>query len=191
MITLALKVDWDRMGEQLAQWPKHAQVSIAKALTRMAFDARDAVRETIPQRFTLRRPWIVQGVVVKPAETNRLVAVVAHRDPFLVWQERGGVRGGKNAIPLGSFTALARSQVIPKALWPGSLMKQTGVFVKKGVVVKRAGKSLTPLWKLTRAQPVAPRLGMRKTVRDVVVQAYPRQMERALREALTKARAKR
>lgn len=83
MLELTLRIDMERIGQQLAQLPRHAQVGIAEALTRTALDARDAVRETLPQRFTLRRPWVAQGIGALPATPRRLVAVVYSRDRFM------------------------------------------------------------------------------------------------------------
>ncbi|HNU20372.1 MAG TPA: Rpn family recombination-promoting nuclease/putative transposase [Hydrogenophilus thermoluteolus] len=83
MLELTLRIDMERIDQQLAQLPRHAQVGIAEALTRTALDARDAVRETPPQRFTLRRPWVAQGIGALPATPRRLVAVVYSRDRFM------------------------------------------------------------------------------------------------------------
>ena len=38
---------------------RHVPRAAAQALTRTAFDARDAVRESLPERFNLRRPCLL------------------------------------------------------------------------------------------------------------------------------------
>lgn len=115
MLELTLRIDMERIGQQLAQLPRHAQVGIAEALTRTALDARDAVRETPPQRFTLRRPWVAQGIGALPATPRRLVAVVYSRDRFMALQETGGEKTSKLAISVGRMAQIAKTQVISKS----------------------------------------------------------------------------
>ncbi|MEW5890374.1 MAG: DUF6441 family protein [Pseudomonadota bacterium] len=165
---------------------KHVPNAVAKALTRTAYDARDAVRQQMPHRFTIRRPWVVQGIGAVAASPRRLVAVVFSRDRFMALQETGGVKTGKIAIPVGRLASIARTQVIPKHLWPKALKGKPGVFVRNTMVLERKGRKVEPLWLLRRRQSVAPRLGMRETVRSVVLREYRRQMDQALREELAK-----
>ena len=56
-------------------------------ITRTAFDARDAVRDGLPDRFNLRRPWISRGIGVTPAKPRTLMAEVWSRDRFMALRE--------------------------------------------------------------------------------------------------------
>ena len=59
MLKLDVTADVAQATEDLSDLAeKHIPNAAAKALTRTAFDARDAVRDSLPQRFNLRRPWV-------------------------------------------------------------------------------------------------------------------------------------
>ncbi|WP_143904580.1 DUF6441 family protein, partial [Tepidimonas thermarum] len=187
MLKLDLSADVARTTAYLSQTArKRVPSAVAKALTRTAYDARDAVRAVMPQRFTIRRPWVVQGVGVTPANPRTLSAEVWSRDRVMALQETGGVKTGKLAIPMGRMAAKAKTQVIPKSQWPRAMLAKKGVFVRRGAVFERKGKAIQALYLLRRQQKVEPRFGMADTVRSVALREYQRQMERALREELTK-----
>jgi hypothetical protein len=153
----------------------------ARALTSTAFDARDAVRARLPERFTIRRPWVPRGIGVTPATPRALTALVWSRDRFMALQESGGVKTGKLSIPVGPMAALARSRVIPKSQWPGRLLRKRNVFYRAGMVFERRGeRAITPLYLLRKRQRVAPRFGMAETVRSVALQAFGARIKRAL-----------
>ena len=160
----------------------------AKALTRMAFDARDAVRDGLPERFNLRRPWISRGIGVTPAKPRTLMAEVWSRDRFMAAQETGGTKTGTSAIPLGPMAEKARTQVIPKSQWPGQVMAKKNEDCRAGSVFERRDeKRILALYLLRRQQKVEPRFGMADTVRSVALREYQRQMELVLLEELTRA----
>ena len=157
----------------------------AQALTRTAFDARDAVRESLPERFSLRRPWISKGIGVTPAQPRTLMAAVWSRDRFMALQESGGTKANTSAIPIGPMAQLAQTRVIPRSHWPGQMLAKENAFYRDGTVFKRKSeRRIEGLFLLRRQQAVAPRLGMAETVRSVVLSEFRRQMERALRQEL-------
>ncbi|MDD3676792.1 DUF6441 family protein [Thauera propionica] len=187
MLKLDVTADVAKATAHLSQTArKRVPSAVAKALTRTAYDARDAVRAVMPRRFTIRRPWVVQGVGVTPANPRTLSAEVWSRDRFMALQEAGGVKTGKLAIPVGRMAAKAKTQVIPKSQWPRAMLAKKGVFVRRGTVFERKGKAIQALYLLRRQQKVEPRFGMADAVRSVALREYRRQMERALREELTK-----
>ena len=55
----------------------------ARALTSVAYAARDDVRKELPGRFTLRRPWVARGITVEPAKKSKPAARVFSRDAFM------------------------------------------------------------------------------------------------------------
>jgi len=145
------------------------------------------VRDGLPERFNLRRPWISRGIGVTPAKPRTLMAEVWSRDRFMALQETGGTKTGKLAIPVGPMAQTAQTRVIPKSQWPGQVMAKKNVFYRAGSVFERRDeKRILALYLLRRQQKVEPRFGMADTVRSVALKEYYRQMERALREELTK-----
>ncbi len=164
---------------------RHLSQAADKALTRSAYDARDAVRESLPKRFILRRPWVSQGIGVTPADPGSLTAHVWSRDRFMAMQEFGGTKTGKLAIPVGPMARLAKSQVIPKSLWPRQLLAKLNVFIRAGTLFERRGsKDIQALYLLRRWQTVTPRLGMTETVRREVLRQLPQRMQQALHELM-------
>ena len=189
MLKLDVTADVAKATERLSDLAQqHIPNAAAKALTRTAFDARDAVRDALPERFNLRRPWISRGIGVTPAKPRTLMAEVWSRDRFMALQETGGTKSGKLAIPVGPMAQAAQTRVIPKSQWPGPMLAKKNVFYRAGAVFERRDeKRILALYLLRRQQKVEPRFGMADTVRSVALKEYYRQMERALREELTKA----
>jgi len=73
MIKLDVTADVAKATEYLSDVAaKRIPDAAAKALTRTAFDARDAVRGGLPERFNLRRPWISRGIGVTPCQAPHL-----------------------------------------------------------------------------------------------------------------------
>jgi hypothetical protein len=187
MLRLDLTGDIHRASTWLSQAARrHIPEAAARALTGVAYDARDAVRADLPGRFTLRRPWVSRGIGVQPARSSALEALVYSRDEFMRLQEEGGAKSGTSAIPLGPMAAKARSQVIPRSQWPGALRQRSNVFYRAGMVFERRGQGIQPLWKLRQSQSVAPRFGMRETVRSVALAGMRQRMDRELLRAFTR-----
>jgi hypothetical protein len=106
MLKLDVTADVAKATEHLSDLAeKHIPNAAAKALTRTAFDARDAVRDGLPERFNPRRPWISRGIGVTPAQPRTLMAEVWARDRFMALQESGGTKTGKLAIPVSQHAA--------------------------------------------------------------------------------------
>ena len=104
MLKLDVTADIAKATEHLSELAQqHVPNAAAKALTRTAFDARDAVRDSLPERFNQRRPWISRGIGVTPAKPRTLMAEVWSRDRFMALQETGGTKTGTSAIPLGRW----------------------------------------------------------------------------------------
>ena len=182
MLKLNVTADIAKATEHLSELAaKRIPDAAAKALTRTAFDARDAVRDGLPERFNLRRPWISRGIGVTPAKPRTLMAEVWSRDRFMALQETGGTKTGKLAIPVGPMAQTAQTRVIPKSQWPKALRGKPGVFVRKGMVLHRQGREIAPLWLLRRRQQVAPRLGMVETVSALLQPRFAIHLERAWR----------
>ena len=190
MIKLDVTADVAKATEYLSDVAaKRIPDAAAKALTRTAFDARDAVRDSLPQRLNLRRPWVKWGVGVTPAKPRTLMAEVWSRDRFMVAQETGGAHPDARPIPAGRLREMAQTRVIPKSQWLDQVKNKPTVFYRAGMVFERRDERRILALYLLRPKTqikVQPRFGMAETVRSVALKEYYRQMERALREELTK-----
>ncbi|MEA1052332.1 hypothetical protein U5801_21355 [Lamprobacter modestohalophilus] len=186
MLRLDLTADVVRASHWLAEAARRRiPEAAARALTGVAYDARDAVRAELPRRFSLRRPWVSRGIGVVPARSTTLQASVYSRDAFMRLQEEGGRKPRTAAIPVGPMAAKARTQVIPRSQWPGRLSQRRSTFYRAGTLFERQGAGLQPLWRRRSAQPVAPRFGMRETVRSVALAGMRQRMDREIQRALT------
>jgi hypothetical protein len=156
----------------------------ARALTSVAYDARDEVRRQLPKRFIIRRPWVAKGIGVVRATKADLEATVFSRDRFMALQEEGGTKMGKQAIPVGRLAQRAKSEVIPRSQWPGRLMARKSVFYRAGTLFERRGKEIHTLYLLGRQVKVRPRFGMEQTVHMVVMRELKRRFEEKMSAAL-------
>jgi len=93
-ITMSLDKDWDRRLESLR--PSSVNTATAKALTFTAKDAQVALKAEAPGLFVLRRNWVVGGIRIRPANGNKLNAVVGSIDKYM---ERHVVGAGKEKYP--------------------------------------------------------------------------------------------
>lgn len=124
--------------------------AVAKALTATASDVQKEVRKNMPQRFTLRRQWVVQGIRVERATKDNLTATVYSKDPFMGRQEVGGTKTPKYdrnlAIPMRAVRR-TKSQLINPADLPSNLGKAefTVKRGKKEVARRGAGGSVFKL----------------------------------------------
>ena len=157
-----LKLTVDAKAARLAVIRDMSQLrkAVSKALTGLAYDVRDGVRASLPNRFTIRRPWVAKGIGVAPASASTLTATVFSRDRFMEQQETGGTKSGRLSIPVGRMAAIARTKVLPKSLWPRALRSRRNVFVRNGKVFERRGKQVGVLYLLRRRQRVQARCGM-------------------------------
>ena len=189
MLKLDLTADVAKATDYLSELAsQRVPDAAAKALTRTAFDARDAVRDGLPQRFNLRRPWVARGIGVEAAKPRTMMAQVFARDRFMAAQEKGGSHPDARPIPAGRLREMAQTRVIPKSQWLGAVMKKPNVFYRAGMAFERRDDKRIVALYLLRSQRrilVQPRFGMADTVRSVVLRDFHRQMARALREELT------
>ena len=157
-----LKLTVDAKAARLAVIRDMGQLrkAVSKALTGLAYDVRDGVRASLPNRFTIRRPWVAKGIGVAPASASTLTATVFSRDRFMEQQETGGTKSGRLSIPVGRMAAIARTKVLPKSLWPRALRSRRNVFVHNGKVFERRGRQVGVLYLLRRRQRVQARFGM-------------------------------
>ncbi|EDP60943.1 hypothetical protein BAL199_08228 [alpha proteobacterium BAL199] len=160
----------------------------ARALTSVAYAARDEVRKELPGRFTLRRPWVARGIAVEPAKKSKPAARVFSRDAFMVAQETGGPKPDARPIPVGRIAAVHKTRVVPLSQWVAPLLRRKNVFYRAGSVFERKGDRIAAVYLLRRQVSVAPRFGFAATVERVVADRFASSFAIALGRAMATAR---
>ncbi len=183
----------------------------AKALTRTAQDARDAQREGMKRRFTIRNRRVLRGITIERAEKRawpRIQAKVGTLDPFIARFEEGGrqtpkrtspgVGGPRFAIPTRAVvsrrTATGR---IPASLKPRNLLSSNRALIPDdgqgdSIILKRRRKrtmgGLKRIFTLKRAIRLKKRLRLFQTVHRTTGRVYLRHFQRELRGAVASRR---
>ena len=164
-----------------------AAKAIAEALNKTAMSARDAVRKDMPRRFTIRRPWVLQGIGIRLARSGSLEAAVFSRDEFMREHEYGGIRRGNRSqiIPYGRMADIKRTRVLPKSLQPKALMEGKNVFYRAGMLFgRRDKKRIELLYRFRKEAKIPQRFGMEETVRSEALRMMRRAFEHELHKAL-------
>lgn len=172
-----------QIKDQLSK--KNFTFALAKTLTNLAQESQAQVKREMPQKFTIRRPWVVNGIRIRPATRDRLEAWVYSLDSggrrdFMTRQEYGGIKtpqGGKHiAIPLKAVKPTKKT-IIPQYMKPKSLLmygpqknKTAQRAVSRAAAFKIKGKKPGQEWimirKNGRVQPawlLAPRATIDRT----------------------------
>lgn len=104
---------------------KQVNFAAANALNDLVFEARDTERNTVEGRFTIRRPWVLQGIQVPTggkATRDKLEAdlVLDEQRDFLTKFEKGGVKRpvGPHSLAVPDDQAFRHTQVIPQGKRP-------------------------------------------------------------------------
>ncbi len=115
-----LLITTKQAGDDLAALPRRYQAAMARAVTGLAFDVRDALRQEMGQVFDKPNAFTLNAFRVAPATAADGTAVVwamPRQASYLRRQIEGGGRhskgfehklqlfGGKVAVPVGKFNA--------------------------------------------------------------------------------------
>lgn len=172
--------------------------AVAKALTQTAVDVQNEVRRNMPNRFILRRQWVVQGIRVDKATKENLEARVYSRDKFMALQESGGTKGALRnyiAIPT-SMVKRTKTDIIAKSDRPSSLGDKVSVIELNGhkwLALKKArkganGQKLKLLYLLIPRAQMKAKLGLEKDGVRVVRANFSKNLQAALDYAVSTAR---
>ena len=216
MITMSVKSDLARALKQLDTLSsKQFPFTIAKALTQTGKDVQAEVQRNMPQRFTLRRNWIMKGIRIMPATKQNLEVVIYSRDSsFMGRQEDGGEKtpmqpGGKYiAVPMN--VRRTKTQIIAKSDQPGNLKNSFILTAKDGrkyIAVRmgaraamnrgsagnqansRGGKGeVVLMYELVKSAHIKPRLGLADDGTRIAKQNFVKNLYAAAAEAMRTAR---
>lgn len=177
---------------------KQLRFAVAKALTKTAQAAQAEVRTNMPNRFTIRRQWVIQGIKITPATRSDLTATVYSRDPFMGLQETGGTKN-----PLRNYIAVPtravkrtkadniRAAERPKAL--GDKAHIIELHGHKWLALKkprkgRSGNELRLLYLLIPRATIKARLGLAADSERIVRAQFVEQLQQTLAAAMKSAR---
>ena len=200
MITFSVKTDIDKAIRKLASVTEAQQLNFAvsKAINRTAMDVQAAVRQAMPQRFTLRSNWVVQGIRVEFSNKRKLEAIVYSRDRFMKLQEYGGVRhpfGNYLAIPTTLVRRTPRDKIrradTPKGL--GDKAEVVTVGRRRYLALKkrrrgRSGNELRLMYLLLPQASIQRRLGLIDDGLRVSRLNFSTRLREELAEAIARAR---
>jgi hypothetical protein len=216
-LTIDVRSNVSEVLRGMSEYRKQFPFSIAKALTVTAQQARDEQRKAMPERFTMRRNWIVQGVRSEPATKDNLRSVVKDVDPFMAIQETGGTKTSirKRVFDYGDYLAVPldarrnKRDVVDKRDWPQNLINPFVLTARDGrkylavhdIVVgnrirgvrsargKQQRTSGTRLmYALVKREAISPRLKLFETVSAVVRSRFDSNLREALLVAIATAR---
>lgn len=188
---LAITADWSPATKGLSDLA-HKQLPFATAVaaTALAQRAQIAVRMSLGHNFTVRTPWISNGIRIERGEKRdwpAVRAVVGSVDWFMEAQETGKDRSPRPgrahlSVP-GSAVRPTKATRITRAKWPKALLRKKGyrqAFVQtltqgmhkgKLAVLRRSTGDRYPLevlYVFEGKTKGARRLEMQKTVTEVV-----------------------
>ncbi len=197
--------------------PKQIRFAAAVALTKAAKQVQESVRASMPQKFTLRRQWVVKGIRIIPANKSNLTAYVGSIDPFMARQETGGIKtgtpgggnfsstsvqqpGGRRVRPAMGRVAVptdkvlrTKAEIIRKSDLPSSLGNKAFVIGKgeNQVLARRFAKGkragLQVLYVLKRSTKIKPRLGLRDIGEKVINRRFGSIFSESLENAIATA----
>ncbi|KRR21684.1 hypothetical protein [Bradyrhizobium retamae] len=186
----------------------------AKALTFTAKDAQMALRTQVPAMFVIRRPWIVGGIRIKPANGGNLKAQVGSIDKYMerhvigagrekqaanslsIRSKRGSngrlATGGILIKPYGSIASAPVHTVVRRRLNRMENQKKKPFQIVSGgrvFIVRRKGKARKPLQSLAMLQnsaDISENWDFFGTVSGVVQSRFPHHFYRAVVNASTR-----
>lgn len=192
-VKISFSIESKKLSAAVSSIERNARFAVARALTDTAADIQADVRRTMPQKFVLRRDWIVKGIRITPAKKDSLVAAVYSKDAsFMARQETGGdktPKQGQNlAIPAIGPRGVKRTKagIIQKSQLPGALgnkaFKVQGRSGKQ-LLMMRDKRGLRLLYVLQHDARVKPRLGLHSTAEKLAGPRFNRHFGLRWREA--------
>ena len=199
MITMNVQSDLARAMSQLrsVSEAQNFRFAAARAVTRTAVEVQSEIRRNMPGRFTIRRQWVVKGIVVDRATKQDLTATVRSRDKFMGIQEVGGPKS-----PLRQYLAVptrlvrrTKTDMIAKSDRPKNLGDRAAVVEyagRKWLALKKArrtsGGALRLLYLLVPRANIRERLGLRRDGMRVARERFLQNLRDSLAAAVASSR---
>ncbi len=191
-ISQVLKANDDLVNKQLP-------FATARALTLTAQDAQAAIRQSMPQNFTIRNAWSQRGIIIQPANKNvipaRSAVMVGDIWNYLFLQESGGDKTPRSSQHLAVPEDIRSSpmQILRASLRPKELLQRKDVFVKdlgggnQAIFQRLPGKRLQLLYILVPDAHIRSRLGLADTALKVGTARWPINFAASMQVALATA----
>lgn len=157
---------------------------IAKTLTQIAQKAQQEVRNSIKERFFIRKKsgGFESSIRIKPATKNNLTAEVYTLAPFAALQQTGGIKKAKDGrLAIPSYQNIGQVKKRSDNNSPSSYLARDAFKIKtssgKEVIVSRTGKDLKVLYFLQSTAQVDKRLDMVEITTKTVIQGFDTQLK--------------
>ena len=199
VMIVSVQTDIEKAISQLKSLTEREQFnrSVRRALNKTAEQVQTEVRNNMPARFTLRRNWVVKGILIKYASNSSLTATVYSRDKFMKLQETGGQKNALRnyiAIPT-SMVKRTKTDIIRKSDRPGALGDKAEIIELNGhkwLALKKArktggGQRLKLLYLLVPRAQMKERLGLAKDGMRIARQHFVSNLRDALDQAVRAA----
>lgn len=146
-VSLSLTVDTKAVERDLARLaPAIRRKVIPAALNRTTDEALRKVRSDLPRYFTIRSPWVAKGFRTDKATPAKIEGRIFHRDQYLVAQEEGGDKTGRDGghVAVPDEARPNPRAMTPRSKWPGKLKRTFVVRAKSGALLlyQRTGKKV-------------------------------------------------
>lgn len=187
--------------QMFADIGRQAPFALAGTLNDLANLSQKRVKDSLGERFTLRRPKFVRDTIYRKtgedwANKEKLEAAFRVNDQFnfLAKFEEGGTNKARE----GRFLALpvdvrrTKKDLITDKNKPAALLQKKSVRISNRVILQTTGKVKSKVTKmlylLIRSARIEPRLGMALTSKKVVEQEFDRVATKNITNALRTAK---
>lgn len=184
----------------------HQQVpfAAARSLTELAKYGQVGLRQRIQEEMHVRRPWVLKGIAVTPAQKRDglagMKAEVGSRDWFMSDQlgNKSAVREGKGKQFLPKAARKSPAANIPARLRPAPVTAEAKsggrFFFKQGrggrsvLFQKMRGDRLRMIYTVGKQQTVAPKFSLEEEVARMVLRRGEREFIRQMQAAIKSAK---
>ena len=202
-----IEFDEKRLLRFFGDFARQVPFAMSLALNKTAFDARNKLRDDLPDHFTIRNRRTRSGIRVGKATKSKLEAEIGSLDDYMARQGLGGTKrpgkAGYVAIPSRKIRGKGGRRKTTPAKWPKALIaKDEKKKVRKLSLVpgsagnlllmRKAGGKRNPrfelLYVLAKQAKVPQRWPLEETVEDVVARRWHINQAAAFEQAIRTAR---
>ena len=191
MIDFDAEFDLSELDRALSVLEKQIPFATALALTWTAKDVEQALKDSLPQTFTIRSNYTERGIRITPAKKSNLAAEVGSLSPYMEAQVVGQT---ESDAPVPAEIRKTPETRITKGKWPGRTLRKRKAFKAtiggvKGIWQrkKKARFPVRLLWVFAETAKTAPRWEFRRLLDDAVAENLPKNVRRAIDRILRDA----